>query len=69
VRKIEEGVVTRVDPMGEFLWAKGLYSGDRPGTGSGLRVVHTQPLYDEVASVIGQGKARGMLYEIEKTPG
>jgi aminoglycoside 3-N-acetyltransferase len=34
VRKLELGVVTRVDPMGELLWAKGLYSGDRPGTGS-----------------------------------
>ncbi|MGA7322111.1 MAG: AAC(3) family N-acetyltransferase [Candidatus Sulfotelmatobacter sp.] len=69
VRKIDEGVVTHVDPIGEILWAKGLYSGDRPGTGSGLRAIDARVLYDEVASVIVQGKARGMLYDIQKTTG
>jgi aminoglycoside 3-N-acetyltransferase len=69
VRKIDEGVVTRVDAMGEMLWAKGLYSGDRPGSGCGLRVIDSRALYDEVAGVIAQGKARGTLYEIQKTPG
>jgi aminoglycoside 3-N-acetyltransferase len=67
VRKIEQGVVTRVDPMGEVLWRKGLYSGDRPGMGSGLRVIEARSLYQEVASVIEQGKAPGLLYEIQKT--
>ena len=66
VRKLEEGVVTHVDPMGEIVWAKGLYHGDRPGTGSGLRVVPAQALFDEVACVIAQGRARGTLYEIQK---
>jgi len=65
VRKIEQGVATHVDPMGEALWAKGLYSGDRPGNGSGLRVIDASKLYEEVASVIVQGKARGLLYEIQ----
>jgi len=65
VRKIDQGVVSRVDPMGEVLWAKSLYCGDRPGTGSGLRVIEASKLYDEVASVIDQGKARGLLYEIQ----
>jgi aminoglycoside 3-N-acetyltransferase len=69
VRKLEEGVVTHVDPMGEILWAKGLYCGDRPGTGSGLRIIHAQALYDEVVNVIAQGKAHGMLYEIQKAAG
>ncbi len=69
VRKVDEGVVTHVDPMGEILWDKGLYSGDRPGTGSGLRVIDAQALYDEVASVIAQEKARGTLYEIQPTTG
>jgi aminoglycoside 3-N-acetyltransferase len=67
VRKTEEGVVTHVDPMGEILWAKGLYSGARPGTGTGLRVIASRALYDEVASVIDQGKARGLLYEVQKS--
>jgi aminoglycoside 3-N-acetyltransferase len=64
VRKLDRGVVTRVDPMGEILWAKGLYSGDRPGKGSSLRVVECRALYDEVANVIAQGRAEGTLYEI-----
>jgi aminoglycoside 3-N-acetyltransferase len=69
VRKIDEDVVTRVDPMGEALWAKGLYSGDRPGTGCGLRVIDARSLYEEVAGVIAQGRARGLLYEVQKTAG
>lgn len=69
VRKIDDGVVTHVGPMGEMLWAKGLYTGDRPGSGCGLRVIDSRRLYDEVAGVIAQGKARGTLYEIQKTSG
>lgn len=65
VRKLDQGVVTHVDPMGEVLWTRGLYSGDRPGSGSGLRVIDCSKLYDAVASVISQGKARGLLYEIQ----
>ncbi len=65
VRKIDQGVVTQVDPMGEILWAKALYSGERPGNGSGLRVIDSSKLYDEVAGVIAQGKAKGLLYEIQ----
>ncbi len=65
VRKIDQGVVTRVNPMAEVLWAKGLYRGDRQGTGSGLRVIDASKLYEEVATVITQGKARGLLYEIQ----
>jgi len=30
VRKIDEGVVTHVDPMGEILWAKGLFPATVP---------------------------------------
>jgi aminoglycoside 3-N-acetyltransferase len=67
VRKVDEGVVTHVDPMGEILWQKGLYSGDRPGTRYGLRVIAAESVYDEVASVIELGKARGTLYEIRQT--
>jgi aminoglycoside 3-N-acetyltransferase len=66
VRKIDQGVTTHVDPMGELLWAKSLYRGDRPGTNSGLRVIDAPSLYREVANVIEQGKARGLLYEINQ---
>ncbi|HTW57518.1 MAG TPA: AAC(3) family N-acetyltransferase [Terriglobales bacterium] len=66
VRKTDEGVITHVEGMEEVLWNKGLYSGDRPRTESGLRVIDAQTLYDETAKVIAEGKARGMLYEIRK---
>jgi aminoglycoside 3-N-acetyltransferase len=69
VRKLDQGVVTQVNPMGERLWQKGLYSGARPGTGSGLRVIDSRALYEEVTDVISQGKARGMLYEIQNPSG
>lgn len=69
VRKIEEGVVTRVGAMGERLWQKKLYSGDRPGEGWGLRVIDASTLYQEVAGVIANGNARGLLYEIENAAG
>jgi aminoglycoside 3-N-acetyltransferase len=64
VRKLDEGVVTHVDPMGEILWDKGLYTGCRPKQGSGLRVISAPRMFNEVAEVIREGKAQGLLYEI-----
>lgn len=65
VRDVEKGVLTRVDPMGEILWEKGLYSGFRPGTGCGLRVVNAVSMYIEVSKVISEGLAKGILYDIK----
>ena len=65
VRDLERGVVTDVDAMGERLWASGLYRGDRPGEGSGLRLIDASALFTAVADVIDQGKAEGLLYRIE----
>ncbi len=65
VRDIEEGVVTSVNRMGERLWSKGLYTGDRPGVGHGMRTIRARPLYDEVASVIESGLAKDFLYEVK----
>ena len=59
------GVVTAVNPMGERLWELGLYSGDRPGENSGLRVIEARSLYDATAEVIRSGRALGLLYSIE----
>jgi len=67
VRNLERGVVTDVDPMGERLWQLGLYSGDRPGEGFGLRMIYAQSLYDATVDVIRSGQALGMLYSIEST--
>jgi aminoglycoside 3-N-acetyltransferase len=65
VRDIEKGVVTCVDPMGEVLWDLGLYSGFRPKKGCGLRVISATKMFDEVAKVLNEGRAKGLLYDIQ----
>lgn len=65
VRDIERGVLTSVDRMGKLLWDKGLYRGDRPKTGSGLRVISANALFDEVSFIIRSGKAKEYLYNVE----
>ena len=65
VRDIEKGVKTDVNPMGEILWEKGLYQGDRPGSGSGFRTIFAAEMYEAVGGVIQSGNALGLLYSIE----
>lgn len=65
VRNLQMGVVTHVDPMGEILWEKGLYTGCRPKQGCGLRVISAPKMFDAVAAVLNEGRAKGLLYEIE----
>lgn len=66
VRDIEKGVQTDVNPMGEILWDQGLYSGDRPWEGTGLRVIAAREMFDEVSRVIQAGEAEKYLFSIEK---
>lgn len=66
VRNLDMGVQTDVNPMGERLWAKGLYSGHRPGEESGLRTIRARDLYDETKLVIESGLALGLLYSTDK---
>ena len=65
VRNVEEGVVTRGNTMGEILWEKGAYTGFRPKEGSGLRVISAPRLFDELAAVLNEGRAKGLMYEIQ----
>ena len=65
VRDIENGVLTSVDRMGERLWSKGQYEGERPGVGRGMRTIRARVLFDEVASVIDAGQAKDFLYAVE----
>lgn len=65
VRNLEQGVITYVNPMGDRLWEKGLYTGCRPNEGCGLRTVNSAQLFNEVTAVIKQGIAKGLLYDIE----
>ncbi len=65
VRDIQQGVKTAVDPMGELLWEERLYSGDRPGEGSGLRVIDAAAMFAAVERVIDEGNAEGLLFRVE----
>jgi aminoglycoside 3-N-acetyltransferase len=65
VRNLEKGVQTDVNAMGELLWDKGLYRGDRPGTDAGLRTISAREMYEAVSNVITSGDALGLLYSIE----
>ncbi|MCE4556121.1 AAC(3) family N-acetyltransferase [Roseateles cellulosilyticus] len=64
VRDLAAGVQTWVEPMGERLWAQGLWQGCRPMQGAGLRWVRARALFDEVAGVIRRGEAENLLYRI-----
>lgn len=64
VRNLEMGVETDVNRMGEVLWEKGLYTGDRPEVDSGLRVISARAMYQEVSRVIEEGRAEDLLYSI-----
>ncbi|MBV7264995.1 AAC(3) family N-acetyltransferase [Erythrobacter ani] len=66
VRDLDAGVKTSVDRMGERLWAKGLYRGDRPKEDSGLRIISANDLFDEVEAVIRAGEAEQYLFELDK---
>lgn len=64
-RNLEMGVQTDVKPMEEYLWMKGLYSGNRPGEGSCMHVIKARTVYDEAAKFIREGKSLDMLYKID----
>lgn len=65
VRNIEKGVLTHVNPAGELMWEKCLYSGYRPNEGCGLRTISTNRMYNFVSSIIKSGRAKNTLYRIE----
>jgi aminoglycoside 3-N-acetyltransferase len=65
VRDIDAGVVTQVDPAGERLWQHGLYRGERPGEGFGLRTIGAEPFVREVTALIEAGEAKGLIYAVE----
>lgn len=63
VRNLEKGITTHVNPAGELLWSEGLYQGSRPNTGSGLRVVNANQMFEFISKLIIQKKALGILYD------
>jgi aminoglycoside 3-N-acetyltransferase len=66
VRDINAGVKTNVNPAGEMLWLEGLYVGDRPGEGSGLRIIDSNNMFDFISDIIDRNMALGNLYIIDE---
>lgn len=65
VRDIEKGVQTHVNPTGELMWDRGLYTGSRPNEGSGLRVISARDFFNFVSNLIQSDRSKNMLYRIE----
>ena len=68
VRNLDRNVITKVGGMEELLWQDGLYSGNRPGCGNGLRTIGAADIYLRTAQIIKSGQARGHLYEESGPP-
>jgi aminoglycoside 3-N-acetyltransferase len=67
VRDIERGVVGAGNPAAEMMWERGLYRGDRPGTGSGLRTIKAHDMFDFLSGLIDSSQALNTMYSIEPT--
>ncbi len=65
VRDVEHGVLTHVNPVGEEMWNKGIYRGDRPGINSGLRTAFANDIFEFVESIIVSGRAEGLLFRYQ----
>lgn len=64
VRDIEAGVETYANPAGDLLWKAGLYQGDRPGCGSGLRVIGANAMFTFMSHIVSENRAEGVLYRL-----
>jgi aminoglycoside 3-N-acetyltransferase len=62
VRDLEKGVTTDVNRMGEILWREGLYQGNRPREGHGMRVIKAENLVSRTSIEIINGRAIQTLY-------
>ena len=65
VRDLERGVVSNLNRMGEILWSEGLYIGNRPGVGNGLRTIQAESLVSRTTKEIIEGRAIQTLFSIE----
>lgn len=69
VRDLERRVLTEVENMGDYLWSKGFYVGDRYNEGNGLRSIRALDMFEQTSQIIKTGKAYGMLYNIDASEG
>ena len=65
VKNIQKNILTHVNPAGELMCNEGLYSGFRPNTESGFRVVSANKMFEFGANIIDSGNALNVLYIIE----
>jgi len=63
VRDLDRDVRTHVNPAGDLMWDQGLYRGNKPGIGSGLRTVSAREMYEFVTKIIKENKAEGLLFK------
>jgi len=68
VRDLAEGVRTDVNRCGALLWQAGLYRGEQPRIGAGLRTIEARALFDFTTDIIDSGRAEGLLYSIAREP-
>ena len=66
VRDIKRGVITDVNRMMNHLWSKGLYIGNKPHDGYGMRTIKFRSLYKETEKIIKSGNAENYLFSISK---
>lgn len=62
VRNLERGVETRVNPMGELLWEKGIYKGFRHNEPNFFRTINAVELFSETKDIIDNNLAKDYLY-------
>ncbi len=65
VRDIDKGVITSGNPAGDLMWEAGLYSGNKPHEGCGLRTILAKDMYNFLSDIIKSGKAKNNLYRID----
>lgn len=66
-RDWDNNIITDVTCAGEELWHLGLYKGERPGIGHGLRTVRAADIYNFTEDAIRSGQAEGLFYTIDKS--
>ena len=62
VRDLDRRVESHFEPAGDMMWDLGLYKGNRPGEGSGLRTIQTSVMFDFLFEMIQNGQAEGNIF-------
>lgn len=60
-----DGVRTETAEAEARMWARGIYRGDPPKVGSGLRVARAKAMFDYLGDIIDSGRALGLMYSVD----